>query len=71
MLQLDEMAAELMEESRSGYVEPARFQAVSAQKIFRDEIFDHLRVVFQHAPQKDEPTLNAFVSVYEEVSNGK
>jgi multimeric flavodoxin WrbA len=46
--QLDRMAITLLEDSENGYIEPPKFQAVSAHKIFRDEIYDRLGVIFQN-----------------------
>ncbi|MBU1537972.1 hypothetical protein KKF84_21850, partial [Myxococcota bacterium] len=48
---LDNMAAELLSASEAGYIQPRRFQALCAHKVFRDEIFGSLGVVFQHDHQ--------------------
>lgn len=45
---LDRMAQVLLADSERRYFPAPKFQAISAQKLFRDEIFDQLRVVFQN-----------------------
>ncbi len=49
--ELDNLATALLEAKNAAYFPPPRFDAVSAHKLFRDEIFSHLGVVFQHDHQ--------------------
>ena len=45
--ELDEFARQLVAQAATGYVEPPNFLAVGGGKIFRDEIWSSLRLVFK------------------------
>jgi hypothetical protein len=44
---LEQLAARLVRLSGSGYIKPRTFLGVAGMKVFRDDIWSHLRVVFR------------------------